>query len=56
MPTAYEYLAREIGVSRRAEAEEAALSTAVRLATRERRLQRRLDRVQGHLSARTFSR
>ncbi|CAN5550512.1 MAG: hypothetical protein H0V23_10905 [Nocardioidaceae bacterium] len=56
MPTAYEYLAREIGVSRRAEAEEAALSTAVRLATRERRLQRRLERVHGHLSAHALSR
>jgi len=56
MPTGYEYLAREIGVSRRAEAEEAALSTAVRLAARERRLQRRLDRVRGHLSAHQFSR
>lgn len=56
MSTAYEYLAREIGVSRRAEAEEAALSTAARLTTRQRRLQRRLDRVNGRLSARAFSR
>ncbi len=56
MPTAYEFLAREIGVSRRAEAEEAALSTAVRLAARERRLQRRLARVHGQLNARPFAR
>lgn len=56
MPTAYEFVAREIGVSRRAEAEEAALSTAVRLAARERRLQRRLDRVHGQLNARPYSR
>ncbi len=56
MFAAYEYLAREIGVSRRAEAEEAALSTAARLATRERRLQRRMERLHGRLSPRSFSR
>jgi len=55
MFTAYEVLAREIGASRRAEAEEAALSTAVRLAARERRLQRRLDRVHGRLSGQNIS-
>jgi hypothetical protein len=55
MLTAHEFLAREFGVSRRAEAEEAALSTAVRLAARERRLQRRLQRVQGRLSSRSFT-
>ncbi|MBA2456097.1 MAG: hypothetical protein H0V48_06120 [Nocardioidaceae bacterium] len=56
MPTAYESVAREIGVSRRAEADEAALSAAVRLGARERRLQRRLERVNGRLAARAFSR
>ena len=55
MLTAEEFVAREIGVSRRAEAEEAALSTAVRLAARERRLQRRLQRVHGRLSGRSFT-
>ena len=55
MPTAYdELVARAIGVSRRAEAEEAALSTAARLASRQRRLQRRLERVHGRLSARSL--
>ena len=38
-------VARGIGVSRRAEAKEAALSSAVRLANRERRLQARLARL-----------
>ncbi len=55
MPTAYEFVAREIGVSRRAEAEEAALSTVVRLAARERRLQRRLERARGRLNAQNLS-
>ncbi len=55
MPTAYEFVAREIGVSRRAEAEEAALSTAVRLAARQRRLQRRLERARAQLDAQSLS-
>ena len=55
MLTAEEFVAREIGVSRRAEAEEANLSTVARLAARERRLQRRLQRVHGRLSARDFT-
>jgi len=57
MPTAYdELVAREIGVSRRAEAEAAVLSTAVRLAARQRRLQRRLERVQGRMRPDAFDR
>ena len=55
MPTAYdELVTRAIGVSRRAEAEEATLSTAARLASRQRRLQRRLERVHEQLGARSF--
>ena len=38
-------VARGIGASRRAEAREAALSSAVRLANRERRLEARLARL-----------
>lgn len=56
MPTVYEYLAREIGVSRRAEAEEAALSTAARLGARERRLQRRLEKVHARINVRAYTR
>jgi hypothetical protein len=43
-------VAREIGVSRRAEARESELSAAVRLANRQRRLQHRIQRLQGQLS------
>ena len=56
MLTAEEFVAREIGVSRRAEAEEAALSTVARLAARQRRLERRLERAQGRLTAQSFDR
>ncbi|MGI8576532.1 MAG: hypothetical protein ACR2KG_01145 [Nocardioidaceae bacterium] len=44
-------VAREIGVSRRAEAKQAALSAAVRLAKRERRLQARIERLNASLSS-----
>ncbi|MBA2698699.1 MAG: hypothetical protein H0U61_08000 [Nocardioidaceae bacterium] len=43
-------LVREIGVSRRAEARESVLLAAARLANRERRIRRRLQRLDGHLA------
>ena len=45
-------VAREIGVSRRAEAREAALGTAVRLARRQDRLQARIQRLEETLGSR----
>ncbi|MGH3498534.1 MAG: hypothetical protein ACRDP1_13820 [Nocardioidaceae bacterium] len=45
-------LAREIGASRRAAAEQSALSAVIRLANREDRLRRRLDRAHSRLSGR----
>jgi len=50
MFAAHELLPREIGVSRRAEAAQAALTTAARLAARERRLHRRQQRINGRLA------
>ncbi len=44
-------VAREVGVSRRAEARESELISAARLARRQRRLERRIDRVNGYLAA-----
>ncbi|MDX6298194.1 MAG: hypothetical protein QOI51_2051 [Nocardioidaceae bacterium] len=43
-------LAREIGVARRAEAREVALSTAVRLARRQKRLNKRIERIEESLA------
>jgi hypothetical protein len=43
-------VAREIGVSRRAEARESELTAAIRLANRQRRLQRRIQRLNGQLA------
>lgn len=43
-------VAREIGVARRAEARDAALSTAVRLARRQKRLSRRIERIEQSLA------
>ncbi len=43
-------VAREIGASRRAEARESELTAAFRLAKRQRRLQHRLQRLNGQLS------
>lgn len=43
-------VAREVGVSRRAEARESELTAAARLANRERRLRRRIERLNGHLA------
>ncbi len=48
-------VAREIGVSRRAEARESVLSAAVRLANRERRLQRRRQRIEERLAGQGFN-
>jgi hypothetical protein len=48
-------VAREIGVSRRAEARESALSAAVRLANRERRLSSRRQRAEERLSGQHFN-
>jgi len=57
MLTAYgELVAREMGVSRRAEAEAAAMSTSIRLVARQRRLERRLERVQGRMRPDAFDR
>ena len=44
-------VAREISVSRRAEARESELISAARLARRQRRLERRIERVNGFLAA-----
>ncbi|HLR84667.1 MAG TPA: hypothetical protein VK059_06930 [Nocardioidaceae bacterium] len=49
MVPATEAVAREIGAYRRAGAEEASLSTAIRLANREARLRRRRHRLDGRL-------
>ncbi len=43
-------LAREIGVSRRADARESALLAAARLARRERRIRHRLERVNSQIA------
>ena len=43
-------VARELRVSRRAEARESVLSAAVRLANREQRIQRRRQRVEQRLA------
>ena len=45
-------VAREIVASRRAEAHQAALSTAVRLARRQQRLNKRIQRVDEQLAGR----
>jgi hypothetical protein len=44
-------VAREVSVSRRAEAREYELISAARLARRQRRLERRIERVNRHLAA-----
>lgn len=44
-------VAREVGASRRAQAEQASLSTAIRLANRESRLRRRQDRLSASVHA-----
>ena len=44
-------VAREVSVSRRAEARESELVSAVRLARRHRRLERRIERINAHLAA-----
>jgi hypothetical protein len=44
-------VAREVGVSRRAEARESELISAARLARRQRRLERRIERLHAHLAA-----
>lgn len=49
MLTAPDAVARELGAYRRAGAEAASLSTSVRLANREARLRRRLDRLRGQV-------
>jgi hypothetical protein len=46
--------AREIGVSRRAEARRSVLSAAARLANREQRIQRRRQRVEERLVGQRF--
>jgi hypothetical protein len=43
-------VAREVSVSRRAEARESELTAAARLARRQRRLERRIARVDGFLA------
>ena len=45
-------VAREIAASRRAEAHEAALGTAVRLARRKKRLNKRIQRIDEQLAGR----
>ncbi len=47
-------VAREIGVSRRAAARESVVSSAIRLANRERRIQRRRRRVEERLAGQSF--
>ncbi|MDN5855405.1 MAG: hypothetical protein L0K86_21685 [Actinomycetia bacterium] len=49
MMPASEAVAREIGAYRRAGAESASLSTAIRLANREARLRRRRNRLNGQV-------
>ena len=44
-------VAREVSVSRRAEARESALVSAARLARRQRRLEQRIERLNGYLAA-----
>jgi hypothetical protein len=48
-------IAREIGVSRRAEARRSALAAAVRLANREARLRRRRQRAEERLAGQPFT-
>ncbi len=49
-------VARELRVSRRAEARESVLSAAARLGRRERRLQRRLRRLDDQLAGQSVDR
>lgn len=49
-------VAREIGVSRRAEARESVLQASARLARRERRIQRRRQRLDEQLAGQSFDR
>ena len=44
-------VAREVSVSRRAEARESELVSAARLARRQRRLERRIERLHAHIAA-----
>ncbi len=48
-------VAREIGVARRAEARESVLLAAARLARRERRLHRRMQRVDEQIAGQPFT-
>jgi len=50
MLTASDAVAREIGVARRAEARESVSLAAARLANRERRMRRRIERIDSHLA------
>jgi len=54
MFTASDDLAREIGVSRRAEARESVSLAVARLANRERRMRRRIARVDSHIAGQPF--
>jgi hypothetical protein len=49
-------LAREIGVARRAEARDSVLLAAARLARRERRIHRRLQRIDEQLAGQSLDR
>jgi hypothetical protein len=49
-------VAREIGVQRRAEARESVLSAAARLARRERRIHRRLQRLDEQIAGQSIDR
>ncbi len=48
-------VAREIGVERRAEARESVLSAKARLAKREQRIQRRIQRIDRYLAGQSFT-
>lgn len=50
MQTALEWQARELGVSRRSEAQQSMLVAAARLSARRNRLQRRQERIEAHLA------
>ena len=48
-------VAREIGVERRAQARESVLLAKARLAKREKRMQRRIQRIDGYLAGQSFT-
>ena len=54
MQAPLDLVAREIGVTRRAAADRAAMRTIARLAGRQDRLSRRLARASGRLAGRTY--